>query len=399
MKNDTNKSEQPWVVYIGPFNFPNGGAAAQRILGNALSLHEAGYKVSIISGHNKQSIKHELPNFLEVIYTEERKYENLPSFLKRFIYISMGRKTYQWLESQEKKPDYVILYSGYTPYILWLSFFCKKHRKPLVFDAVEWYEQDGYLKNTFSPYQINIEIAMRFLLPQLDGLIVISGYLENYYKIYNIKITKIPPILDIEKIKPSIEKKQKDCLKICYTGTPAKKDCLNEVFEALEKATTIGLNIKLNLAGVSETDVLSYQIFKKRNIKNVPDYIICHGKIPHQEALNLVKSSDFSILFRLNTRMSNAGFSTKLVESLAAGTPLLANITGDMGDILCNEYNSLICSSVNSEEIFLIMRKAYFLVEQEHLNMRINARMTAEQNFDFRHYSKKINQFLNSISR
>jgi glycosyltransferase involved in cell wall biosynthesis len=398
MKTDIKKSEQPWVVYVGPFNFPNGGAAAQRILGNALSLHEAGYKVSIISGYDKPNIKYELPEFLEVIYTEERKHENLPSFLKRLLYISMGKKTYQWLDSQEKKPDYVILYSGYTPYILWLRSFCKKHQKPFIFDAVEWYEQDSLLKNIFSPYQINIEIAMRLLLPQLNGLIVISGYLENYYKKYNIKKTKIPPTLDIEKIKSGIEKKQKDCLKICYTGTPAKKDCLNEVFEAIEKAITIGLNIQLNLAGVSETDLLSYQFFKKRKIKNVPDYIICHGKIPHQAALKLVRSSDFSILFRFKTRMSNAGFSTKLVESLAVGTPLLANITSDMGDILFNEYNSLICSSVNSEEILLIIRKAYSLTEQEHLNMRINARITAEKNFDFRHYSKKINQFLNSVS-
>ena len=33
---------RPFVVYVGPFAFPDGGAAARRILGNALSLVEAG---------------------------------------------------------------------------------------------------------------------------------------------------------------------------------------------------------------------------------------------------------------------------------------------------------------------------------------------------------------------
>ena len=41
------------VFYIGPFSFPNGGAAARRILGNYLSLKDNGFDVKILSGQKK----------------------------------------------------------------------------------------------------------------------------------------------------------------------------------------------------------------------------------------------------------------------------------------------------------------------------------------------------------
>jgi len=40
----------PCVAYAGPSSFPNGGAAARRILGNALALRDAGYRVAVGSG-------------------------------------------------------------------------------------------------------------------------------------------------------------------------------------------------------------------------------------------------------------------------------------------------------------------------------------------------------------
>lgn len=41
---------RPWVAYVGPVAFPDGGAAARRILGNVLSLRQIGYDVLIGSG-------------------------------------------------------------------------------------------------------------------------------------------------------------------------------------------------------------------------------------------------------------------------------------------------------------------------------------------------------------
>ena len=32
------RDERPWVAYVGPFGYPDGGAAARRVLGMAESL-------------------------------------------------------------------------------------------------------------------------------------------------------------------------------------------------------------------------------------------------------------------------------------------------------------------------------------------------------------------------
>ena len=386
--NNTDQPNKPWVAYVGPFRFPDGGAAARRVLGNALSIYEAGYDVKIISGQKKEEIKTEIPDFLEVISTEERTAEKLPQFLKRIIYFTMGRKTYNWFKSQNDKPSYIILYSGYTPYILWMKYYCKKNKIPLFFDAVEWYEQDNKIKNLLSPYQLNIELSMRFLLPKLNGLIVISHYLEDYYSKYFINSIRVPPTLKVDSIEPSFDEKTNNSLTLAYTGTPAKKDCLGEVFQALDLAKSHGYDINLHLAGIDQTDVLNYDFFKKRKVKTIPSYISCHGKISHQNAINLVKSCNFSILFRVESRMSSAGFSTKMVESLAVGTPLLANITGDMGNYLTDEENCFLCNSPNTNDIFSIIEKAYFLNSTLHGSFRKAARMTAEKNFNSQKYTK-----------
>lgn len=390
----TIKKTIHWVAYIGPFSFPADGAAARRILGNAYSIHEAGYNVTIVSGQKEITKKEELPSFLTVASTGERTAEHLPAFLKRAIYFFMGRKTYKWLEEQQTKPKYIILYSGYTPYILWMKHFCKKYDIPLYFDAVEWYQQDGLLKNIISPYQLNIELSMRFLLPKLDGLIVISSYLQNYYGKKLERIIKVPPTLKINDVIPNLQGKTNNTLKLAYTGTPAKKDSLNEAFEAIDKAVLQGSNITFHLAGITESDVLSYPFYKNRNVSSLPKHICCYGRISHEASINLVKSSDFSILFRVPDRMSSAGFSTKMVESLSVGTPLLANITGDMGNYLVDSENAVLCNFVDSDQIFSTLLRAYSLNTSEHAEMRKRSRNIAEKEFD---YKKYILSFQNNL--
>ena len=52
---------------------------------------------------------------------------------------------------------------------------------------------------------------------------------------------------------------------------------------------------------------------------------------PHAELPNLIAEADFTVLMRPNKRYTNAGFPTKLVESLASGVPVIANLTSDIG--------------------------------------------------------------------
>lgn len=46
----TGNGERPWIAYVGPFHYPDGGAAARRVLGMAESFSLAGFDVVVASG-------------------------------------------------------------------------------------------------------------------------------------------------------------------------------------------------------------------------------------------------------------------------------------------------------------------------------------------------------------
>jgi len=66
-------------IYVGPFSFPDGGAAVRRILGNGQTMKAAGFSVSIACGQSPgaagSSFEHE---GIEVISLGERMAAHLP---------------------------------------------------------------------------------------------------------------------------------------------------------------------------------------------------------------------------------------------------------------------------------------------------------------------------------
>ena len=112
------------IYYVGPFSFPDGGAAARRIYGNINSLRELGYVVKVIDGN--AVIEKRVYDEIDVISVGERptSKSNIGEKVKK--YISIGQRTIDFIISQERLPKYIFLYGGYSPYLVKLLFFCKK---------------------------------------------------------------------------------------------------------------------------------------------------------------------------------------------------------------------------------------------------------------------------------
>ena len=140
-------NNKPYIIYVGPVEVPSNSAASRRVLGNAKAIQAAGYKV-IIGGAQVGENNYLTHEGIEVYEVGERKHENLPTFLKYAAYSKMGKLTIEWLDKLELDIAAIVLYSGYSPYLLRLLPWCKKRNIPLVFDAVEWYEAPS----TFQKY-------------------------------------------------------------------------------------------------------------------------------------------------------------------------------------------------------------------------------------------------------
>ena len=381
--------ERPWIAYVGPFHYPDGGAAARRVLGMAESFSLAGFDVVVASGagDSEDAADTLVPQGPGISYCllPERMAEHWPRPLRRFRYAWMGARTVAWLASRPTPPAAVILYSGYTPYLQRLLPWCRRNRVCLLFDAVEWYEPEhasGYLT---SPYQWNIEWAMRRLLPRTDGVIAISKYLADYYRGRGVPVTIVPPTTSAI---AAGDWQPDGVLRLCYAGSPGShKDDLGTVLQAVARLADEGAAVRLDVAGPEPVHVAA--LLGLDACAGIP-WLHAHGMLPQAAVAQLVGKADFTVLVREDRRQSNAGFPTKFVESFAAGTPVIANLTSDLGQHLRDGETGLACASNDVASLAATLRRALALDVDAKRRMRAACLAHAGAAFHPRAYSAAL---------
>ena len=215
-----------WIAYVGAFHFPEGQAGSRRVYGIARSLVNAGYNVTVGSGNS-------LPSTPELLYEDEHGSlthvglgeltSKSAHLVQRTTYwlVALGSHTIDWLERQPTKPACVILYGLSTSFALRLLGWCRRHRVPLIFDVVEWYDSSHLPGGTFGPSNITAKTALRLLHPRGSGIIAISSYLEDYYRQRGCLTVRVPPTLDVMQVEarltPATSKRP---LTLAYTGIP-----------------------------------------------------------------------------------------------------------------------------------------------------------------------------------
>ena len=126
----------------------------------------------------------------------------------------------------------------------------------------------------------------------------------------------------------------------------------------------------------------------------VKDNVFIHGKVPQEKIGEILRNADYQMFIRPLRRSSNAGFPTKLAESMAVGTPVITNLTGDIGLYLEDGANGFLANGVSSSSIKDVFEKILRTDDKKYSEMRKEARRTAEKCFDFRCYCDEIKTIL-----
>ena len=395
--------DRPWVVYVGPFSYPDGGAAAQRILGNCLSLTMSGYDVLIASGQTSED--GDLPRATQpgiwLLSMQERDSEHLPRAMRLLRYVSMGSRTRKWLDKITPRPAAVIIYSGYSPYLLQFTAWGRKNRVPVIFDAVEWYTARSVAHFISSPYLWNIELAMRSLIKRANGVIGISSYLTNYYRRAGLPVAQIPPTLDTANVPYRLDSNISEKLVLTYSGSGGKgQDQLDAVIEAVLRLDPNGSRMVLNIAGPTEEDIAKLPALSSwaGKAKTLPAALRVHGRITHMASLELMRNADFTVFPRKQNRVTSAGFPTKFVESFSCGTPVISTITSDLANYLIDGDTGFISSDASADSIVLVLEKAALLSNSDHQRMRLACRTKAVQVFDYRSHAKNLRKLIEACA-
>src|SRR5699024_9398513 len=124
--------------------------------------------------------------------------------------------------------------------------------------------------------------------------------------------------------------------------------------------------------------------------KEVKENMTICGQIPQTRVYGKLREADFSIFLRENRRSSNAGFPTKLAESMAVGTPVITNTTGSIEKYLTTEKNGFLLQTATADELTDVFYAILKLENAKYRKMRFESRKVAEENFDYRKYIEDL---------
>jgi glycosyltransferase involved in cell wall biosynthesis len=222
-------------------------------------------------------------------------------------------------------------------------------------------------------------MRMGFLNKSVDGLIAISRYLEEYYKDH-VPTVYIPPLVDCDDPKwNSVQRLPHKDFNLVYAGSPGRKDRLDILVDAIE-----GEKIPIYLKIIGITKEQFHQQHPSFSMKNFTR-ITFLGHISHSQVLSEIRNADYSCFFRDQTRLTQAGFPTKFVESIAAGIPVITNENSNISEYRKRLESCIIIDDLSVKSVTNSIKKA------------LNEKKRVEETnlFDYRKYIDKFSQIVN----
>lgn len=398
------------IIYIGNFSFPLGNAAGKRVYGNGKLLRDIGYEViyvgldanisrssklietrSIYDGFEFYNFPY--PSSYCSWLNYHKRFEEFKSFIfDRFIL----------------KEIKMIIYYGSPSISLFISKlirFSKANRIILISDCVDWlsYKTNNLLFDLVKWFDNYYQKA--YLNKRVNGLIVISKYLQNYYARYGLISIIIPPLSTLDSnnsvtIPDTLKTKE-----IVYAGLPFRKniqvrnlknlkDRIDKMIILLYHSNKMGANFTLNLYGFTKEELLSAIPILKPYVDELGDCIKFYGQKSNLLVTEKIAQSDFVMLIRDVNRSTSAGFPTKISESIVCGTPVITNRTSDIDSyIIENKNGFFIENEINDSSIRTI-------VEILNLDIRVIKREIGNYNpFSYSRYYLKVQNFINDLYR
>ena len=346
-----------YVLMVVPSNFPNGDAGAVRDMAFAKIYQELGYEVYLI-GAGKTGKKGEYNGVH--YYSIYKEVNNLKDYLLKVLslsrdYMALVRK----IMVERETPAIIHINSIPEVTIGKLIRISKDNNIPLLHDSTEWY----------SPCD-----------------------LAEHFKSRGLKSIRIPVIMDVLNTNTSVTADNK--VRLIYAGSPANKDYLREIVLGV-----IDLNkdqqeqLELHILGATEE-----QVKKLTCVDELPKCIILYGRVPREKVEEVMLEMDFSALLRPSEeRYTKAGFPTKSIEAMSHGVAMICNLSSDLGMYLKDGENAIIVDGYDEKSFTRSLERVLTMSRSEIDSIKHNARLLAEEVFDYRNWIKTVSEFIGEI--
>jgi glycosyltransferase involved in cell wall biosynthesis len=390
------------IIYTGAFHFPIGDAGAARVLGIGKTLRELGYQVAFGGGEDdgrpEDRVEPEGYNYQGFAYTPQTSLTRKHSYpFHRFSQmVKSGKDTVRWIDGYRLRGiAAIIAYGPSTPLLVQLNRYTRRHGIRLILDLAEWPTGRNLPGGPFGLRNLDSELRMRYLNRRSGSVIAISSFLADYYGRSGCRVIRIPPLVDLDDEKWKLPAGNgSDSLRLIYAGTPGNKDLLGNTIRGVLLLRGCVRKVELHLVGVTEKEASRLSGCALTPSGGSSAKVICHGRIPQNEVPGMLSRADFSVLLRPDMKYAHAGFATKVVESLSAGVPVIANATSDISEYVRDGRDGFIVQGCSPEALAATLHVVAELPGERVREMKSLAKITARQVFDYRSHCSALQGFL-----
>lgn len=370
------------IIYFGNVLYPDLDAASHRTIGNAKALKELGYKVVLIGtrkGENRPVLetKEEFAGFDIYYFADSETAGQWNDYLFGFDPLKVVMKEQDNVKS-------VILYNHPAISTKKVYSYCHRRGIKVYADCTEWFDPQGFSVHNVIK-KLDTWYRMRHVNGKLDGVIAISSFLDKYYQEKGCKTICVPPLIDLAQNKWFVTDNDTanghNGIELVYVGNPGAgtKDKLSMIIRslALLRQNHPDVSFKLDIIGMNKEQY--HDVFKE-DIEGY-DFVTFLGRKPNVEALSHIKRSDYTIFLRENNLICTAGFPTKFSESIACGTPVLTNLSSDLGRYLKDGQNGFTMDITSEMSLVDSLLKALTVNKEKISEMKKLCR--EEKTFDY----------------
>ncbi|GAA5444410.1 hypothetical protein Misp06_02596 [Microbulbifer sp. NBRC 101763] len=390
------------IIYVGGFELPDRNAAAHRVIANGKILRELGYEVVFIGVDSSRVAGTELlrKDFFDFECWSVPYPRRVVAWLRYILGLSSILKFLKKYPSNSLVG--VICYNYPALAQGQIKLICKRTGIKIIADATEWYDAGaGNFTRQVIKF-LDTSVRMNFIHRLADGIFTTSKYLTDFYVSKGKTVVELPTLFDVSRFPSPPHRGCSFRKKFIYVGSPFDVDRVNKernnlkerldvCVEIFHKLYSEGEDFYFEIYGIELEDYL--RVFPEHSAKllDMAKCTVFKGRQSNRLVLQRIAESDFSIFFRDETRVTLAGFPSKLAESITCGTPVISNkmicldrysdsdglFLADRGDEL-----SLIkrLMSLSASEVNTIKQQAYF-----------------SRTFDYGNYLDMVSEFITEV--
>lgn len=395
------------VYIITKEPFPNGMAATNRVKCYARAIHDGGIECEVLICSGTEIERSIIRNT-----NASGMYEGIPfkyiggspivssnMAVRLLSQVNRQWKTECYLRRSIKKGDVILLFMGGKVRRM-LRFMEVAHSRGAfcVRDLCELpYGTGTETRRTIRLRKVTFEKQF----PKLDGIISISDALLNLSKEYTLsscKHIKVPIMVEFDHYCLTDRSSEVGIPYIFHSGTLyQQKDGILDAIEAFGIALQrLSKPIKYILTGSLSTSPHAkeiQQLIDKYHLEGAIEFV---GYLVRDQVKAYLSRASLVISNRPKSKQDFYGFSTKVGEYLASGTPLITTRWGEVANWLKNEETAYVIEPENTDALAAaIVRVFNNLDEAKHIG--IMGRALCEKCFNYRSWSEPLVSFMNHL--